>query len=174
MVFRLRLSGRVNLHRSTAAVLGAAILLSGCSLATDSLWPSLTGVEPSGTPCSPDTDECTADICDGVNVFCTHPDNGLCGACCLVDWSCRDDFIESTCNGLGGTFVGAAVDCGGDSDGDGVVDHCDLCPGVDDFVFGPGCVNAIPTVSEWGMVILALLLLTGGKVYFSRRLHVTS
>ncbi len=27
----------------------------------------------------------------------------------------------------------------------------------------------IPTVSEWGLVVLALLLLAGGKVYFSRR-----
>jgi hypothetical protein len=29
--------------------------------------------------------------------------------------------------------------------------------------------NTIPTVSEWGLVILTLLLLTGAKVYFSRR-----
>ncbi len=47
-VFWLRLSGRVNLHRSTCAVLGAAILLSGCSMASESLWPSLTGDEPAG------------------------------------------------------------------------------------------------------------------------------
>ena len=48
MVFLVRLSGRVNLRRSTVAVLGAAILLSGCSFASDSLWPSLTGDEPAG------------------------------------------------------------------------------------------------------------------------------
>ena len=48
LVFRVRLSGRVNLRRSTGAVLGAAILLSGCSFASESLWPSLTGDEPSG------------------------------------------------------------------------------------------------------------------------------
>ncbi len=29
--------------------------------------------------------------------------------------------------------------------------------------------NAIPTVSEWGIVVLTLLLLTGAKVYFGRR-----
>jgi len=29
--------------------------------------------------------------------------------------------------------------------------------------------NAIPTVSEWGLVIMTLLLLTGAKVYFGRR-----
>ena len=27
----------------------------------------------------------------------------------------------------------------------------------------------VPTVSEWGMVVLALLLLISGKVYFGRR-----
>ncbi len=48
MAFWVRLSGRVNLRRSTVAVLGAAILLSGCSFASDSLWPSLTGDEPAG------------------------------------------------------------------------------------------------------------------------------
>ena len=38
------------MHKSTGAVLGAAILLSGCSFASNSLWPSLTGDEPSGKP----------------------------------------------------------------------------------------------------------------------------
>jgi len=40
---------------------------------------------------------------------------------------------------------------------------------VDDAVFAPECVGQIPTVSEWGLVILALLLLVAGKVYFGRR-----
>ncbi len=56
-----------------------------------------------------------------------------------------------------------------DSDGDGVLDCLDQCPGVDDRIFAPGCVDAIPTVSAWGLVILALLLLTTGKVCFGRR-----
>lgn len=35
---------------------------------------------------------------------------------------------------------------------------------------GIACVHtAIPTVSEWGLVVLALLLLTGAKLYFGRR-----
>jgi hypothetical protein len=29
--------------------------------------------------------------------------------------------------------------------------------------------NAIPTVSEWGLVVMTLLLLTGAKIYFGRR-----
>ena len=56
-----------------------------------------------------------------------------------------------------------------DEDADGVADCNDQCPGVDDGVFAPGCATAIPAVSQWGLVILALLLLTAGKVYFARR-----
>ena len=31
------------------------------------------------------------------------------------------------------------------------------------------CQDEIPTVSTWGLIVMALLLLIGGKVYFSRR-----
>ena len=55
-----------------------------------------------------------------------------------------------------------------DDDGDGFENCFDTCAGVDDAEFGP-CDDAIPTVSEWGLVILALLLLAAGKVYFGRR-----
>ena len=46
----------------------------------------------------------------------------------------------------------------------------DLCPGVDDAVFAPDCREAIPTVSAWGLVILALLLFTAGKIYLGSSL----
>ncbi len=63
-----------------------------------------------------------------------------------------------------------ACGCGtpetGDNDGDGVPDCIDLCPGVDDAVFAPECEGAIPTTSVWGLIVLALLLLAGGKIYF--------
>ncbi|UCE60060.1 MAG: IPTL-CTERM sorting domain-containing protein, partial [Phycisphaerales bacterium] len=55
-----------------------------------------------------------------------------------------------------------------DDDGDGFENCFDTCAGVDDAVFGP-CDDAIPTVSEWGLLIMALLLLVAGKVYFARR-----
>ncbi|MBU0717298.1 MAG: IPTL-CTERM sorting domain-containing protein, partial [Planctomycetes bacterium] len=32
-----------------------------------------------------------------------------------------------------------------------------------------GCEDAIPTVSTWGLIVLALVLLVLGKVYFGRR-----
>ena len=66
-------------------------------------------------------------------------------------------------------ICGCGVSDTADGDGDGVPDCIDKCPGVDDAVFAPECVGQIPTVSEWGLVILALLLLVAGKVYFGRR-----
>ncbi len=64
-------------------------------------------------------------------------------------------------------------DCGcnnpeDDSDVDGVSDCVDLCAGVDDAIFGEQCASAIPTVDSWGLVVLTLLLMVGGKVYFQR------
>ncbi|MEK6677006.1 MAG: thrombospondin type 3 repeat-containing protein [Planctomycetota bacterium] len=56
-----------------------------------------------------------------------------------------------------------------DSDNDTVGDACDLCPGQNDLLDEddnavPDCRQNIPTVSTWGLVILALSLLTLGKV----------
>jgi len=59
-----------------------------------------------------------------------------------------------------------------DGDGDDVPDCVDQCPGVDDEVFAPDCVDKIPTVSQWGLIVTALLLLAGGKICFGRRLTV--
>ncbi len=56
-----------------------------------------------------------------------------------------------------------------DDDGDGVTNDVDVCPGVDDGVFAPGCAAAIPTVSHWGLVVLTLLIAVVGKVQFGRR-----
>jgi hypothetical protein len=56
-----------------------------------------------------------------------------------------------------------------DDDGDGVPNCNDQASGVDDSLYGGAGPDAIPTVSEWGLVILALLLLAAGKVYFGRR-----
>ncbi|MFQ5592455.1 MAG: IPTL-CTERM sorting domain-containing protein, partial [Phycisphaerae bacterium] len=119
-----------------------------------------------GGPCEDEPNECTLDTCaEGI---CTHQDNGLCGACCLPDTSCVDA-ASGTCEQLGGTPAGLGVACGSDDDGDGVDNLCDQCAGVDDAVFAPGCKAAIPTVSEWGLIVLTLLLLVAGKLFFGGR-----
>jgi len=67
------------------------------------------------------------------------------GACC-VSGTCVDGVPESSC--LPGEWTKDT-----------------LCADLD-----PPCSGGvIPTVSEWGLVVLALLLLVGAKVHFSRR-----
>ncbi len=77
----------------------------------------------------------TDDACDGCPTDSTKTAPGLCG--CGVN-----DF--------------------GDTDFDGVPDCVDRCPGGDDAVFGD-CNVAIPTVSQWGLLILTLTLLVLAK-----------
>jgi hypothetical protein len=85
---------------------------------------------------------------------------------CPLDDNTDDDSI---CDCGGPDSWWAAFSVPADDDGDGVANCNDQCPGVDDGVFAPDCQTAIPTISEWGLVILALLLLVAGKVYFGRR-----
>ncbi len=73
------------------------------------------------------------------------------------------DGVE-TCNPSSGCVAGTAPNC--DDGRDCSVDSCDE---VNDVCVNDDADCAIPTVSEWGLVILALLLLTGAKVYFGRR-----
>ena len=61
-----------------------------------------------------------------------------------------------------------------DTDGDTIVDCLDQCPGLDDRIDSdhngvPDCFERIPAVSTWGVIVLALLLLTAGKIAFGRQ-----
>ena len=130
----------------------------------------------------------TAVVCEG-----DHDGDGYDGAC--GDWCPTDPFklapgfcgclvAETDTDGDGAPdciddcpldphktrpgICGCGVDDHADGDGDSVPDCIDQCKGVDDAVFAPGCLQAIPTVSVWGIVILTLLLMTAAKVYFSR------
>ncbi|MBI4717085.1 MAG: S8 family serine peptidase, partial [Planctomycetes bacterium] len=56
-----------------------------------------------------------------------------------------------------------------DADGDTVADCVDLCPFGDDTIDDnedgrPDCNDAVPAVGSWGLIVLALLLLTGAKL----------
>ncbi len=99
----------------------------------------------------------------GFNATCDAPDadgDGLRNECD----ECPDDPYK-----IEPGICGCGRDDAADSDDDGVPDCNDQCPGVDDEVFAPDCIEAIPTVSEWGLVVMTLILLTGGKLYFGRR-----
>jgi hypothetical protein len=71
---------------------------------------------------------------------------------------CNENGIPDECDINCGAVGGPCdmVGCGQstDSDGDGIPDECE---------------SGIPTVSEWGLIILTLLLLTAGTVVIGRR-----
>ena len=132
-----------------------------------------------------DEDGCCNDVdeCDDDPLKC---EEGQCG-CGVQDTdtdgdgtaNCNDDCpldagkTAPGCCGCG--FVDTDVDedgypeCEPGADVQDIDDCPDTCPNVDDFLYGPCPQDAIPTVSEWGLVIMALLLLVAGKVYFGRR-----
>lgn len=98
------------------------------------------------------------------------------------------------CIAEGGTPQGPGSNCFGDGDGDGIDnqcdncpqapnsgqadadtdgngDACDQCPGAIDDADGdgsPDCLTEIPTASTWGLIVLALTLLVGGKLLYRR------
>lgn len=93
-----------------------------------------------------DADPCTVDTCTALG--CSNADV-LCGACCdREDAICWDDVFEQDCD-------------------------CELCA----WTRGARCATVpcdlrftpIPTVSQWGLVVLTLVLLVGGKIAFLRR-----
>lgn len=91
------------------------------------------------------------------------------GVCAPID-ECPDD-PHKTIPGV----CGCGVPDVGDSDNDATLDCIDQCPGLDDSLDQdkdgiPDCLEpSIPAVSEWGMLVLALLLATIAKLVFGCR-----
>jgi len=85
-----------------------------------------------------------AGACGGMQACCVDT-----GACYLADEAC--------CLANGHTPKGSGSVCLGDVDADGTDDACEPA------------IEGIPTVSAWGLGILALTLLVGARVYFNRR-----
>jgi hypothetical protein len=80
---------------------------------------------------------------------CTHNPNGSCklGACCRPNNVCTLDTTYDECVKLGGRYEGdGSTACYHDAAG-----------------------NCIPTVSEWGVVVMAMLVLTAGTIVVMRR-----
>ncbi|MCH8148488.1 MAG: hypothetical protein IH987_10915 [Planctomycetes bacterium] len=90
--------------------------------------------------------------------------------------NCPDEFNPDQDDANGDGVGDACVPCLGsdgnapgardDDDGDGVLNCNDKYNAVDDALFGPECEGAIPTTSLWGLIVLTLLLLAGGKTFF--------
>lgn len=139
---------------------------------------------PSGcTPGSPvncaDNVACTVDSCDESTDLCVHTQSGnlcddadpctqdvcmaggclnqpICGACCLKTGDCVDGVSQSECESQGNSrWNGLGTLCAGDDNGNGRDDLCEI-------------QQNIPTVSQWGLAVLALLMLIGAKVRFGR------
>lgn len=122
----------------------------------------------------------TGDACDGCPDDPAKTSVGQCG-CGTPDTDSDGDSIADCVDGCPddpNKDSPGACGCGvaetGDNDGDGVNDCVDQCPGVDDSVFAPGCAGAIPTMSQWGIICLALLLAVAGKIYFGRLPSLTA
>jgi hypothetical protein len=113
--------------------------------------------------CQPDSDgDGFIDACDICAGFDDHPDADADGVPDGCD-ECPNDPAK---------FLAGVCGCGvpdEDDDGDGFFNCHDTCPGLDDATFAPCDAEAIPTVSTWGLIIIALLLLAVAKVAFRRR-----
>ena len=94
-----------------------------------------------------DGNDCTVDSCNEATRSCDHM--AVCGACCDA-WigECHDAVPQGDCDCPSCVWSGGR-DC------------ADVACKAE-FV-------AIPTVSQWGLVVLTLLLLTGAKIAFARR-----
>jgi len=79
--------------------------------------------------------------------------NGAQGACCDPNGGCEDNVVEFGCS-TERFYEGQTCE--------------------DVVTAGLCAAPSIPTVSEWGLVVLTLLLLIGAKIYFARRETATT
>lgn len=85
-----------------------------------------------------------------------------------VDALCGDE-CPSDMTKLAPGQCGCGVSDSADSDSDTVLDCFDECPGVNDHLFAPGCVAAIPVASQWGLFAIALALMCASKIVFGSK-----
>jgi len=145
-----------------------ANLLRECCLAIDG-----TPGAP-GSSCAPDRACCLpSGTCIIENPACCAEQGGTPGAagstctptvaCCAADDSCTD--LAGACCLLSGGEVGEVGSaCAGDANDDG----------MDDFCSPPGGEKTIPTASAWGLLVLTLCLLAGGKVFYGQRRRIAN
>lgn len=105
------------------------------------------GTATAGTLCSSDADCADASVCT-IDV--------------CFKGTCFYGVIDPCCEPLG--------PCPCNDDGSCPFEFC--CNRATGFCDPPPCPT-IPTVSQWGLVVLTLLLLTGARVFFGRASHDT-
>jgi len=118
----------------------------------ESHYCAATEMTGTGACCLPATRTCemldeagctdSGGIYAGNGISCTS--SGPCGNCCLPNGECQD---EDACLKLGGRYLGPAYT---------------LC-------YHDPAGNCIPTVTEWGLVVMAMLVLTAATVVIMRR-----
>jgi hypothetical protein len=126
---------------------------------------AVTCLEDLGGCCNTLTGICsttTIDDCQGAQRTWTKGDDTCAGTPCVaITGACCDGDVFGSCTQT------LSADCVG---GKREWHKGRTCAELD-----PPCThNTIPTVSEWGLVVLTLLLLTGAKVYFGRRQSATA
>ncbi len=145
--------------------------------------PGLTAFEPGGScndPCPPVCGDGIADppgeeCDDGVDNSDIIPD--ACRTNCTLP-ACGDNLVDTgeECDGVDAASCPGACrpDCTCRVCGGGILDPEEECDGADDDAC-PGqcrsdctCPVEIPTLSHWGLAVLALLLITGAKVWYRR------
>ncbi len=115
--------------------------------------------------CLPGSNPCTSfEACDESAGICRA--GGVC--CDYLEGRCTDQVLPQDCSSPK-TFYADTLFCADlpDRDGDGVPDCADLCAGLDDAIYAPECV--VPTLSAWGLLVLALLLLAAITIRFCHR-----
>lgn len=162
-------SGQSQGAGTSCAPLGACCPpASSCVETTAACCTAIGGdYQGNGVPCTPDScvqaccmsDYSCADLppdtCIAQNGLPQGPDT-TCGglwACCLPDGSCET--MDRLCCDERGGELGSEDHCLGDHNGNGIDDACDGAP--------------VPTVSEWGLIIMTLLLLTAGTIISAQR-----
>ncbi len=115
-----------------------------------------------GTPvdCGAMDDDCAVGICNPANGMCEQDVVTLSGAVCRV--SANDCDVEETCDGVSpGCPADVCADAGTVCDFGGLPSACD-----------GNCVclaSTVPAASEWGMIVMSLLMLIAGTVAFRGR-----
>lgn len=116
-----------------------------------------------------DCDEAVGSCCNGLTGDCSETLQSGCAPGEQVVWT-KGGSCSACAAAFGACCDGETGECSSTIMADCNCEQCTWTKGADcSEIECEGSFTAIPTVSEWGLVIMALLLLVGGKVYFGRR-----